>query len=586
MPPRPAEGVELIGEYEGSGFRDAPYLVRRADGQTIQLTRLLYLVAEAADGKSDPVAMARRVSADYGKAVSDDNITHLVDSKLRPLGVLTAADGSSPAMERPDALLSLKFKTSVVPERFVRAVCTVFKPLFPAVIVTAVLAGLVAFDIWLFFVNGVGEAMRDTLYAPGLILLLFALVVLGAAFHECGHAAGCYYGGAKPGVMGAGLYFVWPAFYTDVTDSYRLSKRGRLRTDLGGVYFNGVFILVTAGVYFLTGFEPLLLVIVVQHLEVLHQLLPFLRLDGYYILADVTGVPDLFSRIKDILRSLVPGKEPSERVTALKPWVRVVASLWVLILIPIIAVNLLFLLVQTPRILATAWDSMLVQWDTLTAATAEGKWLDVLAGGVQIIALVLPVAGLVYTFARLGRRVVAGGWRRTEGSPLLRGALATGLIALAGLALFTWYPDGEYRPLQPDERLTLPQVVRSASDLPTGRPGLTVEQEEELGGARTVRSGALPLPSPILKPSQEAPAMPTTTAVPQSTTTSIDTDTTATSSGSVTSTTTDRRTTTTRGSESTTSTTPRARSTTSTTSRARSTTTLSNSTSTSGIADG
>ena len=34
--------------------------------------------------------------------------------------------------------------------------------------------------------------------------------------------------------MGAGLYLVWPAFYTDVTDSYRLGRAGRLRTDLGG----------------------------------------------------------------------------------------------------------------------------------------------------------------------------------------------------------------------------------------------------------------------------------------------------------------------------------------------------------------
>ena len=53
-----------------------------------------------------------------------------------------------------------------------------------------------------------------------------------------------------------------------------------------------------------------------------HQLLPFVRLDGYHILADLTGVPDLFARIKPTLASLLPGEEPDERVTALKPWVR------------------------------------------------------------------------------------------------------------------------------------------------------------------------------------------------------------------------------------------------------------------------
>ena len=47
--------------------------------------------------------------------------------------------------------------------------------------------------------------------------------------------------------MGAGLYLVWPAFYTDVTDSYRLDRGGRIRTDLGGLYFNAIVVVLTFG---------------------------------------------------------------------------------------------------------------------------------------------------------------------------------------------------------------------------------------------------------------------------------------------------------------------------------------------------
>ena len=122
-----------------------------------------------------------------------------------------------------------------------------------------------------------------------LMLLLLGLIILSAAFHECGHATACAYGGAKPGVLGAGIYMVWPAFYSDVTDAYRLGKGGRLRTDLGGVYFNTIFMLVTAAVYFWTRYEPLLVVIALQNIEIVHQFLPFLRLDGYYVVADLTG---------------------------------------------------------------------------------------------------------------------------------------------------------------------------------------------------------------------------------------------------------------------------------------------------------
>ncbi|HZQ87472.1 MAG TPA: hypothetical protein VFA83_21690, partial [Acidimicrobiales bacterium] len=49
--PRLAEGLELIGEYEGSGFKEAPSIARRADGQMIQLPEILYRVAAAIDGR-------------------------------------------------------------------------------------------------------------------------------------------------------------------------------------------------------------------------------------------------------------------------------------------------------------------------------------------------------------------------------------------------------------------------------------------------------------------------------------------------------------------------------------------------------
>ena len=44
---RPAAGLSLLGEYHGDDFAEPRFLVRRSDGQIIQLSRLLYLVAVA-----------------------------------------------------------------------------------------------------------------------------------------------------------------------------------------------------------------------------------------------------------------------------------------------------------------------------------------------------------------------------------------------------------------------------------------------------------------------------------------------------------------------------------------------------------
>ena len=72
----------------------------------------------------------------------------------------------------------------------------------------AVVAGLVAVDVWLFFVHGVGGGLRATVEQPIVFLLVAAVVVVSAGLYEFGQAAACAYGGAKPGGMGAGIYVV------------------------------------------------------------------------------------------------------------------------------------------------------------------------------------------------------------------------------------------------------------------------------------------------------------------------------------------------------------------------------------------
>jgi putative peptide zinc metalloprotease protein len=128
--PTRASGLELIGRFEDSGFKSPAYLVRRRDGQIIQLSGLLYLVAEAADGDLDAHAIAARVGERTGRRVSADNVRFLVERKLRPLGVLTAPDGSTPKLSKRPPLLALRHRRPLLSERAVRALALAFAPLF------------------------------------------------------------------------------------------------------------------------------------------------------------------------------------------------------------------------------------------------------------------------------------------------------------------------------------------------------------------------------------------------------------------------------------------------------------------------
>ncbi len=487
--PKVADGIELVGEYKDSGYKEAPFIARRADGQTIQMPELLFYVAEAADGSATYDQMAERVSERAQRGLQADDVRMLVEERLRPLGILAQADGSSPELQKVDPLLALKFRVALVSEGAVNRIAAVFRPIFWPITLAAVIAGIVAVDVWLFFVHGIGQSTRELVYNPLLLLMVFGAVVTATALHEIGHAAAARYGGARPGVMGAGIYVVWPAFYTDVTDAYRLGRWGRVRTDLGGIVFNGLFVLGTIGVYLATGFEPLLVLILLQHFQVLQQLLPLLRFDGYYVLSDMTGVPDLFMRIKPTLQSLIPGKV-SEKAQELKPWVRGVVTAWVIILIPFLGFIFLMMIVNAPRIFATAWDSFWVHADAAGVRWDDGRTLAALVSGLQIFALALPAAGMVYSFSRAGSRGAVGAWRWAEGNVLRQGGVAAACAGVVALLAFVWWPNGDYRPIQPGERGTVQGAVSQLQELPSGRPGLTPERLDELGGAPTVSDGA------------------------------------------------------------------------------------------------
>ena len=324
-----ADGVQLIGEMKGSGYREPPALARRSDGQTIQLTPLLYLVLAAVDGRRDFAAIGEAVGAALGKSVSADNVRTLVEGQLRPAGLVVDADGTQPEVQKSNPLLALKFKYAVTDHDRTRRLTAPFGWLFNPVVVIVVLAALVAVSWWVLFQKGLASATYEAFDKPALLLLVVVVTVLSAGFHEFGHAAAARRGGATPGAMGAGIYLVWPAFYTDVTDSYRLGRWGRVLTDLGGLYFNAIVAVGIAGAWLVTQYDALLLVIATQILQMVRQLTPIVRFDGYHVLADVTGVPDLFQRIKPTLLGVLPWRWKHPESTVLKPWARAVVTLWV-----------------------------------------------------------------------------------------------------------------------------------------------------------------------------------------------------------------------------------------------------------------
>ncbi len=447
-PARLAPGAELLGELKDSGFAESRSLVRRADGQMIQLSRLLYLVASAMDGARGADEIASAVGAELGRTLTGEQVRYLIAAKLAPLGIV--AGQGAPALPTASPLLALRARVTLLPERAACAVGTFFRPLLRWPVIAAVIASVAALDFWVFTTHGLSLAFRQLLNDPVDLLIVAGLTVVSALFHECGHAAGCRYGGARPGRIGAGIYLVWPAFFTNVTDSYRLSRAGRLRTDLGGIYFNLIFMLVLAACYAATSAEILLLVIAVTHLEMLEQLLPFVRFDGYFILSDIVGVPDLFARVAPVLRGSLSHwprgsrRHRDPRATGLRPGARIVITAWVLCVIPLLAFTMGYLMVYLPDINRALWHSASHTAHLAGAAVSGHRYATAAADAIGVGLALMSIAGSLYVAAGLVRRAVAFGRRWSAGRPRRRlVAFLAGLACAAALSV-VWLVQGEY----------------------------------------------------------------------------------------------------------------------------------------------
>lgn len=131
------------------------------------------------------------------------------------------------------------------------------------------------------------------------VALILVLMVILKAWHEIGHALACkVFGGVVP-EWGALLIVGTPCAYVDTTAAWGFHKRfQRVVVNLGGMYFESMAAMVGTFVWLST--EPGLVhsaahqtIVVSTIVTLLFNLNPLMKFDGYYVLSDCLGIPNL-----------------------------------------------------------------------------------------------------------------------------------------------------------------------------------------------------------------------------------------------------------------------------------------------------
>lgn len=293
--PQPDPDSRLIlnhetGRYIRLGLREFDWL-NRFDGQI----HLRDVPAAIAQDEAFAAEMLRRMSAAKLICFSDDPV------QLQP--VQHAEEGSVQVRRLEWAQFGQLRIHLGQPRALLDRLSPVTRPLMSKPFIAAgLLFSLTGLGVALAQSAEFGRAMGAFQWSAWHTAAIIALVFATTFVHELGHAVACAYYGAPVRSIGVMVFYLQPAAYADITDSWQLTNRWhRVAISSAGVYVQGL--IATGAVLLwtflrLTGHNADMLVVFVamNALIIVLNVLPFTKLDGYWIVSNMIGIANLRDR--------------------------------------------------------------------------------------------------------------------------------------------------------------------------------------------------------------------------------------------------------------------------------------------------
>lgn len=188
------------------------------------------------------------------------------------------------------------------PQRLLERLAPWVDPFFSPTFVV-LLCGLAALSLLLLSRHWDQFLHSFTAYrTPGGLLTLALTVPFAKVFHELGHACAARRFGCRVPSMGIAFLVMAPMLYTDTNEAWKLSsRRQRLIISSAGILAEtALAVCATYAWLFLPDGPPraaaFFLATTAWTMTVALNASPFMRFDGYFILADILGIPNLHQR--------------------------------------------------------------------------------------------------------------------------------------------------------------------------------------------------------------------------------------------------------------------------------------------------
>ena len=368
-------------------------------------------------GERDLERLALNVSDAVGRQTTSERVWAQIVGTLSSIGLVNGYSDKA-TTRSPSYVDSLYFRCTLVGEKRFRTLSSHLAPLFSlhgcvlsCLAVVLVSAGLLVQS---------GNSGFSVLFQPTFILIpgAWLLYLCGTFAHEIGHAAAARHFAARHGSLGFGLYFAFPVLYMELHDTWRLRRWQRAVVDAGGLYFQLLF---AVGLVCLGSVIPQLWpsaagAVLITIVAVVWQLNPLVRFDGYWLLSDIIGIPNLrkrgFEALRWVIESRILGRKVPSVVApqASRAFVAVL-SVYGALCAGFVLMYVVFLVRMLPDWLGAVTPRLVVSWELTFEALLAGDFLRALAVSLQFLCFILLVVGGLLAIVRLSRSSASAFWR-------------------------------------------------------------------------------------------------------------------------------------------------------------------------------
>ncbi|PWK92369.1 hypothetical protein [Fulvimonas soli] len=367
-------------------------------------------LARAFDGSRDVDAAVQAYIDGHAPAREKAWLTRLVLESLMPKGIIIGGDqdpGSVGASSQSTkAFLHIKLpliKASVV-EPVARTLSFMFRP-------TAMLLGLSLFIATHVYVYGVLFRHQHFDFSQldiASVLLMMLFSTLATTCHEFGHATAAAHFGCRNMTIGWGMYLIYTVQWTNVSDAWKLPRWQRAVIDIGGVYFESLFLVVLLAAHLWTGNPVYLFGFIFVDLSIATTFNPFLRMDGYWLVSDLFGIVNLRKQQEiwwqDLMARLLlrDGHAPRSTLSRRAKWVlglyTVLGTLFIgYVMLTMFRVVVLSVIANLPAFVGETWRQL----------ASGATLLAVLHALMEFTWRVLVIVGAGLTFWNIGKGLFA-----------------------------------------------------------------------------------------------------------------------------------------------------------------------------------